>query len=183
METQGNFQLLGEVVADDRARIAFGKAGVRRDDRYAVAVNDDGEILLTPLTSIPRRELLVLPHEQLTPRDAREGGQQDLPVVVNGNRVAVVPPYACLTERDTGTIVGDHFTQKLEVSLRLHDLSSRPKLLRYPRSSCYITPDPLGVTPTSHKMIPQLPSDPNIVVRLAAVLRRPSYQRTLERSA
>jgi len=32
-------------------------------------------------------------------------------------------------------------------------------------------------------MIPQLPSDPNIVVRLAAVLRRPSYQRTLERSA
>src|SRR5450759_1004460 len=49
METQGNFQFLGEVVADDRARLAFGKAGVRRDDRYAVAVNDDGEILLTPL--------------------------------------------------------------------------------------------------------------------------------------
>ncbi|HZW44300.1 MAG TPA: hypothetical protein VFF32_07910, partial [Dermatophilaceae bacterium] len=65
METQGNFQLLGEVVADDRARIAFGKAGVRRDDRYAVAVNDDGEILLTPLTSIPRRELLVWENEQL----------------------------------------------------------------------------------------------------------------------
>src|SRR5665811_1810073 len=41
-------------------------------------------------------------------RDAREGGQQDLPVVVNGNRVAVVPPYACLTERDTGNT---HFTQ------------------------------------------------------------------------
>jgi hypothetical protein len=71
METQGNFQLLGEVVADDRARIAFGKAGVRRDDRYAVAVNDDGEILLTPLTSIPRRELLVWENEQLRASLAR----------------------------------------------------------------------------------------------------------------
>lgn len=53
------FTPMGEVVADDRARIAFGKAGVRRDDKYAVAVSGDGEILLTPLVSIPRRELLV----------------------------------------------------------------------------------------------------------------------------
>ena len=71
MDKQGNFQPLGEVVADDRARIAFGKAGVRRDDRYAVAVNDDGEILLTPLTSIPRRELLVWENEQLRASLAR----------------------------------------------------------------------------------------------------------------
>lgn len=49
----------GEVVADERARLAFGKAGVRRDDRYAVAVNGEGEILLTPLVSIPKRELFV----------------------------------------------------------------------------------------------------------------------------
>lgn len=53
------FRPAGEVVADERARLAFGKAGVRRDDRYAVAVNDDGEILLTPLVSIPKRELFV----------------------------------------------------------------------------------------------------------------------------
>jgi hypothetical protein len=65
MDTHSGFQPLGEVVADDRARIAFGKAGVRRDDRYAVAVNDDGEILLTPLTSVPSRELLVWENEQL----------------------------------------------------------------------------------------------------------------------
>lgn len=49
----------GEVVADERARLAFGKAGVRRDDRYAVAVNGEGEILLTPLVSIPKRELFI----------------------------------------------------------------------------------------------------------------------------
>jgi hypothetical protein len=53
------FNPVGEVSADERSRIAFGKAGVRRDDRYAVAVNDSGEILLTPLVSVPKRELLV----------------------------------------------------------------------------------------------------------------------------
>ena len=58
-----NFRTIGEVSADERARIAFGKAGVRRDDRYAVATNDDGQILLTPLVSIPKRELLVWENE------------------------------------------------------------------------------------------------------------------------
>jgi hypothetical protein len=53
------FAPAGEVVADERSRLAFGKAGVRRDDRYAVAINDEGEILLTPLVSIPKRELLI----------------------------------------------------------------------------------------------------------------------------
>src|SRR6478672_2720953 len=65
MDAQSGFQPVGEVVADERSRIAFGKAGVRRDDRYAVAVNDDGEILLTPLTTIARRELLIWENEQL----------------------------------------------------------------------------------------------------------------------
>jgi hypothetical protein len=59
METRDNFESLGEVVADERSRIAFGKAGVRKDDRYAIAVSDEGEILLTPLASIPKRELLI----------------------------------------------------------------------------------------------------------------------------
>lgn len=59
MRNQEAFVPLGEVVADERSRISFGKAGVRRDDKYAVAVHDDGSILLTPLVSIPRRELLV----------------------------------------------------------------------------------------------------------------------------
>ena len=60
-----DFRPIGEVVADERARIAFGKAGVRRDDKYAVAVSDEGEILLTPLVSIPKRELLVWENEHV----------------------------------------------------------------------------------------------------------------------
>ncbi len=58
-DLKSDFVPMGEVSADERSRMAFGKAGVRRDDRYAVAVNAEGEILLTPLVSIPRRELLV----------------------------------------------------------------------------------------------------------------------------
>lgn len=59
------FRPIGDVVADDRARLAFGKAGVRRDDRFAVSVNDDGEILLTPLVTIPKRELIVWENHEL----------------------------------------------------------------------------------------------------------------------
>jgi len=65
------YKPVGEVSADDRARIAFGKAGVRRDDRYAVGVADDGSILLTPLVSVPKRELLVWENEQLRASLAR----------------------------------------------------------------------------------------------------------------
>lgn len=71
METHARFRPVGEVAADDRSRIAFGKTGVRKDDRYAIAVNDDGEILLTPLATIPRRELIVWENEQLRASLAR----------------------------------------------------------------------------------------------------------------
>ena len=54
-----DFKNVGEAVADERGRLPMGKSGVRKDNRYAVAVNDDGQILLTPLVSIPRRELIV----------------------------------------------------------------------------------------------------------------------------
>ena len=54
-----------------RGRISFGKAGVRRDDRYAIAVDDHGSILLTPLASIPKRELLVWEDAQLRDSLAR----------------------------------------------------------------------------------------------------------------
>jgi hypothetical protein len=71
MNDQGSFRPVGEVIADDRARIPAGKAGVRRDDRYAVAVNDDGSILLTPLVSISKRELLVWENEMIRASLAR----------------------------------------------------------------------------------------------------------------
>lgn len=84
METRSSFETLGEVVADDRSRIAFGKAGVRKDDRYAIAVNDDGEILLTPLASIPKRELIVWENAELRAslarglEDSSKGNVRDL---------------------------------------------------------------------------------------------------------
>lgn len=65
VDSAAKFVPVGEVSADERSRIAVGKAGVRRDDRYAVAVNDDGEILLTPLVSIPKRELLIWENAQI----------------------------------------------------------------------------------------------------------------------
>lgn len=65
MTAVDGFRPIAEVTADDRARIAFGKAGVHKDDRYALAVNDEGAILLTPLASIPKRELLVWENEDL----------------------------------------------------------------------------------------------------------------------
>ena len=75
MSNTSGFRPIGEYSADDRARIAFAKAGVRRDDRYAVAMNDDGEILLTPLVSVPKRELVVWENETL--RDALARGLAD----------------------------------------------------------------------------------------------------------
>jgi len=65
------FHAAGEAVADDRGRLPMAKSGVRKDDRYAVSVNDDGQILLTPLVSIPRRELLVWENQALRESLAR----------------------------------------------------------------------------------------------------------------
>lgn len=84
MMKHDEFKPAGEVVADERARLSFGKAGVRRDDRFAVAVSDNGEILLTPLVSIPKRELFVweneMVREQLSSglRESAAGEVEDL---------------------------------------------------------------------------------------------------------
>jgi hypothetical protein len=57
--TLPGFRPMTEVTADERARIAVGKAGVHSNDRYLVSKSDSGEILLTPVASIPKREMLV----------------------------------------------------------------------------------------------------------------------------
>jgi hypothetical protein len=59
MAATAGFEPLAEVTADDRARIPFGRVGVHRNERFLVSRNAAGEILLTPMASIPRRELLV----------------------------------------------------------------------------------------------------------------------------
>lgn len=63
--TIAGFEPVAEVTADDRARIAFGRVGVHREERFLVSRRDSGEILLTPLASIPRRELLIWENDEL----------------------------------------------------------------------------------------------------------------------
>ncbi len=65
MTTLEGFEPVAEVAADERGRVAIGKAGAHKDDRYAVAKRADGSILLTPLASIPKRELLVWENDEL----------------------------------------------------------------------------------------------------------------------
>lgn len=59
------FEPVTEVTADDRARIAFGRIGVQRNDRFLVSRRASGELLLTPMASIPQRELLVWENESV----------------------------------------------------------------------------------------------------------------------
>lgn len=65
MSTLAGFEPVAEVTADDRSRIAFGRAGVHRNERFLVSTRSTGEILLTPLASIPKRELLVWEDDSL----------------------------------------------------------------------------------------------------------------------
>jgi hypothetical protein len=64
-KTLSGFRPQSEVTADGRARIAFGKVGVHGNDKYLVSTSDSGEILLTPLATIPKRELLIWENEQV----------------------------------------------------------------------------------------------------------------------
>lgn len=59
------FRPLKEVTVDDRIRIALGSAGVESNSRYLISTSDDGAILLTPMTSIPARELLVWENQEV----------------------------------------------------------------------------------------------------------------------
>lgn len=69
-----NLEPVGEVAADDRSRISFGKIGVRGFDRFAVARAADGTLVLTPLASIPKRELIVWENKELRESLARGMG-------------------------------------------------------------------------------------------------------------
>lgn len=54
-----------EVVADERGRVAIGRAGVHRNDRFFLSRTPAGEIVLTPVASIPKRELIVWENDDL----------------------------------------------------------------------------------------------------------------------
>ncbi|MGB4863480.1 MAG: hypothetical protein WBO97_13570 [Tepidiformaceae bacterium] len=59
------FRQVTETVVDSRRRISLGKAGVASETRYSVSVSDDGDILLTPLATIPARERFLWERPEL----------------------------------------------------------------------------------------------------------------------
>jgi hypothetical protein len=91
MTTLEGFHPVTEVTADERARIAVGRAGAHKDDRYAVSVNDEGAILLVPIASIPKRELFVWKNDQIKASlfrglaDAAEGKIKRLDWLTDGH--------------------------------------------------------------------------------------------------
>jgi hypothetical protein len=61
-----DFRPVTEVVADSRKRIAFGRVAIHAEDRFLVSRNEaTGEILLTPVSSIPTRELHIWENQAL----------------------------------------------------------------------------------------------------------------------
>lgn len=93
MTTLEGFHPVAEVTADDRARVPVGKAGAHKNDRYAVSTNSDGAILLIPLASIPKRELLVWQNDELRASlfrglaDAAEGNVRSVSWVTSDDEV------------------------------------------------------------------------------------------------
>ena len=78
------FEVVGESEADARGRVALGRAGARPGRRYQVRADDDGVIMLTPVVSIPEREMLAWENPQLAKQvrgavaDAEAGRTVDL---------------------------------------------------------------------------------------------------------
>ena len=78
------FDVVGEGEADARGRVALGRAGARPGRRYQVRADDDGVIVLTPVVSIPEREMLAWENPRLAEQvrtavaDAEAGRGVDL---------------------------------------------------------------------------------------------------------
>lgn len=72
-----------EVEADGRCRVSLGRAGAKPGQRYRVETAPDGAIRLTPVVSVPVRELETLQNPELVLsiqkglREAREGRTVD----------------------------------------------------------------------------------------------------------
>ncbi|WP_031509443.1 hypothetical protein [Streptomyces megasporus] len=51
------FETVAEIEVDPRGRVSLGKAGATPGRRYRVQSNIDGVLVLTPVVSIPEREV------------------------------------------------------------------------------------------------------------------------------
>lgn len=78
------FETVAETEVDSRGRVSLGRAGAKPGRRYRVEADPDGVLLLTPVVSIPEREMQVWTDPLLAQRiragieDARAGKTSDL---------------------------------------------------------------------------------------------------------
>jgi hypothetical protein len=79
-----DFEVVTEAEVDPRGRLSLGKAGATPGRRYRVESNVDGVLILTPVVSIPEREVALLTDPEVQRRilrgldQAEEGGTHDL---------------------------------------------------------------------------------------------------------
>ncbi|WP_282206830.1 hypothetical protein [Kitasatospora fiedleri] len=59
MYQEEEFETVAETEVDSRGRVSLGRAGAKPGRRYRVESNPDGVLLLTPVVSIPEREMQV----------------------------------------------------------------------------------------------------------------------------
>lgn len=53
------FEVVAETEVDSRGRVSLGRAGAKPGRRYRIESNVDGVLVLTPVVSIPEREMVV----------------------------------------------------------------------------------------------------------------------------
>jgi hypothetical protein len=84
LSTREEFEVVAETEVDARGRVSLGRAGAQPGRRYRVEADTDGVLLLTPVVSIPERELQVWTEPELAQRirtgmeEAADGRTQDL---------------------------------------------------------------------------------------------------------
>jgi hypothetical protein len=62
------FEVVAETEVDSRGRVSLGRAGAKPGRRYRVESNIDGVLVLTPVVSIPEREMAVWRDPELAQR-------------------------------------------------------------------------------------------------------------------
>lgn len=78
------FEVITEAEVDPRGRLSLGRAGAAPGRRYRVEATTDGVLMLTPVVSIPERELQLLQDPALQGRiltgieQAEQGRTHDL---------------------------------------------------------------------------------------------------------
>jgi hypothetical protein len=69
------FETVAETEVDSRGRVSLGRAGAKPGRRYRVESTSDGVLLLTPVVSIPEREMAVWSDPELA-ASIRRGVEQ-----------------------------------------------------------------------------------------------------------